>query len=328
MNTEAGGGKTGRGWIWFGLLMVLILAVGVVLNMNRRRDLGESFVYSLDEYRQVDPALVHFEESDRLRPELGTLKAVALGPEDQVVVGGESGIAVLHSSGKEQSRFELELAPECLAVDDDGTVFVGFRDHIELFSLKGERMAVWSSLGERAYLTCIAVTDKEVYAADAGNRTVWRLDRDGKTLGQIKGRVDDPSIKGFFVPSPYFDVALGNDDSLWVVNPGFHALENYREDGTLISAWNKTSMHVDGFSGCCNPVHIAMLPDGSFVTSEKGIPRVKIHGVTGELVSVVAGPDQFDELADELDLAVDSQGRIFVLDPSEAALRIFTRKKT
>ena len=85
-------------------------------------------------------------------------------------------------------------------------------------------------------------------------------------------------------------------------------------------------MNIDGFGGCCNPSHIAILGDGSFVTSEKGIPRVKIHNRLGELVGVVAPSEQFDENTVGLDLAFDSQDRIYVLDPKRKAIRIFIKK--
>ena len=82
----------------------------------------------------------------------------------------------------------------------------------------------------------------------------------------------------------------------------------------------------DGFSVCFNPSHIAMLPDGSFVTSEKGIVRVKKHNPAGEFVCLVACPDQFAEGTEGLDLAVDSAQRILVLDPKAPAVRIFIMK--
>jgi hypothetical protein len=85
-------------------------------------------------------------------------------------------------------------------------------------------------------------------------------------------------------------------------------------------------MGVEGFCGCCNPTHMAILPDGSFVTSEKGLPRVKIHAQSGELKAVVAAPDSFAEHTVGLDLAVDSAGRILVLDPVARAVRIFSEK--
>ena len=75
---------------------------------------------------------------------------------------------------------------------------------------------------------------------------------------------------------------------MWVVNPGMHAFENYEFDGDLRAFWENTSMKIDGFSGCCNPAHFTFLPDGSFVTSEKGLVRVKVHKPSGELLGVVA----------------------------------------
>ena len=84
-------------------------------------------------------------------------------------------------------------------------------------------------------------------------------------------------------------------------------------------------MEIEGFCGCCNPSHFAILEDGSFVTSEKGIPRVKIYDRLGRLASVVAGSDRFDEGTVGLDLALDSAQRILVLDPARRAVRIFVK---
>jgi hypothetical protein len=84
-------------------------------------------------------------------------------------------------------------------------------------------------------------------------------------------------------------------------------------------------MSIEEFCGCCNPSHIALLDDGSFVTSEKGIARVKVSNRIGKLVSVVAGSDQFTEGTEDLDLAVDSKNRIYVLDPKRKMVRIFEK---
>jgi hypothetical protein len=82
-------------------------------------------------------------------------------------------------------------------------------------------------------------------------------------------------------------------------------------------------MEIEGFCGCCNPSHFAIREDGSFVTSEKGIPRIKVYDRLGRLAAVVAGPDNFDEGTVGLDLALDSAQRILVLDPARRAVRIF-----
>jgi len=200
-------------------------------------------------------------------------------------------------------------------------------DHIEVVDNEGNLLSNWEILNDQVYITSIALDEKSVFVADAGNKIVYHYDRNGKLLNEIGRKDPVKGIPGFIIPSPYFDLAVGREGQLWVVNPGRHAFEAYTADGDLISSWAKTSMQVDGFSGCCNPSHIALLEDGNFVTSEKGIERVKIHHPSGEFRCVVAGPEKFDEGTTGLDLAVDSQGRIFVLDPKKGMVRIFEKKE-
>jgi hypothetical protein len=127
------------------------------------------------------------------------------------------------------------------------------------------------------------------------------------------------------VPSPFFDLAFGPAGELWVVNPGGHRVQRRSLEGRTLASWGETSLGPEGFSGCCNPSHLTLFPDGSFVTSEKGIPRVTRHGRDGRFLEVVAGPASFAPLALDLDLAVDASGRILVLDPLRGQLRIFRR---
>jgi hypothetical protein len=111
-----------------------------------------------------------------------------------------------------------------------------------------------------------------------------------------------------------------------VVNPGLHRIEAYTFDGDLEFWWGKASTAIDGFSGCCNPVNFALMPDGGFVTSEKGLPRVKIYDIEGAFQSVVLGADVLNTYGRgiALDVAADSQGRILLLDPIKRVFRIFT----
>jgi hypothetical protein len=106
-----------------------------------------------------------------------------------------------------------------------------------------------------------------------------------------------------------------------------YQLEAFDKKGNMKSSWGKQSEEIDGFCGCCNPTHIALLSDGSFVTSEKAIPRVKIYSQTGEFQCIVAGPDQFDEGTKGLDLAVDSKNRVYVLDVVRKLIRVFEKIK-
>ena len=155
---------------------------------------------------------------------------------------------------------------------------------------------------------------------------MWRFDRSGRLLGQIGERDSEAGRPGFIVPSPHFDVAPSADGTVWVVNPGLRRVENYAADGVRREAWGQSSMAIDGFSGCCNPTDIAIAGDGSFFTSEKGLVRVKRYDRHGALIGVVAGPDAFDEDTTGLDLAVDSAGRVLVLDPSRRKVRVFVAR--
>jgi len=311
-----------KNWAWFILIMALVLGAGIYLGQSRRTELGKSFDYSLEEYRKVDPSLIKYTELDPIVPTFGQLSALAIAPDGKIYVGGENAIAVFPGV----RTFPVAGTPTCIAVDDEGILFVGMQDHVEIFS-KDWKNAVWASPGEKAYLTSIAVDDWYVYVADAGSRRVWRYKKEGGDPLEIGNKDWANGVRGFYVPSPFFDIDIGTDGSLWAVNPGYHALENYRPDGMPISMWENSSFSIEGFSGCCNPSHFALMPDGAFVTAEKGLPRVKIHNLDGSLRCVVAAPDQFEDDVIGLDVAVDDNGRIYVLDPSRGQVRVFEEKK-
>ena len=67
----------------------------------------------------------------------------------------------------------------------------------------------------------------------------------------------------------------------------------------------------------------ALTPDGAFVTTEKGLPRLKRYTAAGEFDRVIAGPEAFSHKAVGLDVAVDSRGRVLVLDPGAGVVRVF-----
>jgi sugar lactone lactonase YvrE len=320
-----------KNWVWFLLLMVLILGIGFFVGNNRRAELGKSFDYSLDDFRKVDAALIKYKETMQLDMGLGEQKPGALAVDDAgtLYVTGYNSIFILTSLLGKPREMKIDDRPNCIAVDDEGMIFLGVRDRIDVYSASGEKLDSWTIPSNKAHLTSIAVDIRYVYAADAGSRRIWRYDRKNPEQPLEIGEKDWANgVRGFNVPSPSFDVAVSRaDGSIWAVNPGFHALENYRSDGMPLSSWEASSMTIEGFSGCCNPAHFALLPDGGFVTAEKGLPRVKIHNVNGSLRCVVAASDQFDDDAHGLDVAVGADGRIFVLDPGRNQVRVFEEIK-
>lgn len=275
----------------------------------------------------TDPALIGYDEILKLKVNLNSLRAVAVDQDDLIYVAGDSALVVLQDSGREVSRFALGAPAGCIAVSPEGRIYLGMKDHLRVLNKEGSGIGTWDKINSTAIITSIALTETEVFVADAGNKIVWRYDTSGKLLGKIGERNGEEGKIGFVIPSPYFDVAIDRDGLLWAVNPGRHTLENYTSGGELRSSWERTSVGLDGFCGCCNPIHMALLPNGSFVTSEKGVARVKIHEPTGEFRTVVAAPELFAEGTVGLDLAVDSLERILVLDPKAGLVRIFVKKQ-
>jgi len=318
------------------------LTVSRLLNNATGRKLGSvvnTSDHDLRELSAVDPALIQYREAGKITTSAQHLHAIAVDPEDRVYLAADKSIQVFSMDGVHLSELRLNDTPRCLTVTGNGIAYVGMRDHVEIYSPRGLQKASWGGLGQNAVLTSIAVSENDVFVADAGNRVVLRYDASGKLARRIGERDESRDIPGFSVPSPYFDLAVSPDGLLRVANPGQHRVEAYTFDGDLELSWGNPSMGIAGFCGCCNPVNFAMLPDGKFVTCEKGLPRVKVYNAEGGLESVVAGSEAFAKNAKVcalgggpfgcrtggMDVAVDSSGSVLVMDPVEKVVRIFER---
>ncbi len=258
--------------------------------------------------------------------------------EGLIYVVGQEGLVVLNGQGAVTLK-QSSLGPlHAVDVAPDGRLFVATTDHVKILDREGQVTANWDSLGDKALITSILVTDETVYVADAGRRQVLLYDHEGMLTGSVS-RDEETYFEGFVVPSPYFDLALGRDDLLRVVNPGRLRIDTFTPDGTYEFSWGEASNKIEGFCGCCNPTALAVLPDGGFITAEKGLMRVKHYNSDGGFVGVVAGPRELEVnmqpkvcktpeecQADGLDVAIDGTGRVFVLDTRQATVRIFVAK--
>lgn len=312
------------------VLCLIALGVAVWAGVALLRHLPTTeenpFEYNLDAFKKVDPALILYRESDPIHTELTALRGLTVTTDGRILVVGDAALLILDRDGKQLARIELGAPARCVAAGKDGQIYLGMSEHVEVRDTKGAPKASWESLGENAFITAIAVSGDDLYVADAGTRLVWHFSAAGALLGRIGEEDKAKGIPGFLIPSPYFDLAIDPDGFLWVTNPGRHALESFTRDGQLRASWNNESIDLAGFCGCCNPTHLTILTDGSFVTSEKGIVRVKIYKKTRAFEGVVAAPALFADDTVGLDLAADAAGRILVLDPKKNCIRTFVRK--
>lgn len=316
-----------KGIIFFLIVLAVVIVVVMMGDfLSDRPDKRDSnpYEYSVDEFKEVAPELIFYKESKNFK--IGFEKPAGIDiRNDSIFLVGDKSLKIIDCNGNLIN--EISLADEPRTVESaDGLIYVAFVKKVLVYLPDGTLIREWETLHENSLITAISAFEGNVFVADAGMRKVCRFSKQGELLNEFEGKSGDDVLHGFIIPSPYFDLDINPDGDLWIVNPGKHALENYTFGGNLRSHWENTSINIEGFSGCCNPAHFTFLSDGSFVTSEKGMVRVKVHKPSGEFLGVVAAPSQFKDEGEAPDVAVDNAGNIYALDFDQKILRVFEPK--
>jgi hypothetical protein len=285
------------------------------------------YAYDLKLLKTGDTTLIMYTEAQHFNTGIKVVHGIAIDGANRMYVCGENSVEVFDSAGNRVTTFPISGTAHCIAVDENNQIYLGMQDHIEIYQIDGRQIKKWKSVGSQSTITSIAVANNAAYIADAGRKVVYHCDYEGNILKKIGEKDPARTIPGFVIPSPYFDLNIGINGELWVVNPGRHRFEKYNSEGDLTSSWGVASMTMEGFCGCCNPSNFVILSNGSFVTAEKGIERVKVYDPNGNFMWVVAGSDAFIEGTQGIDLARDSKDRIILLDPEKNQIRIFTLTK-
>jgi sugar lactone lactonase YvrE len=241
---------------------------------------------------------------------------IAIGPDDRLYVTGSQGLRVLAPEGRVVMELQTAEPVRCVAVDADGTMYLGVLNKVEKRDPTGKFLAVWGAerkMLTNSHITGIAIHGALIAAADAGSRKVRLFAADGDPVDELEG---------FVIPSPYFDCAFGPDGVLYVTHTGARRVELYDANRARIAHWGESGEGPDRFCGCCNPTNLAVFPDGRVAASEKGNPRVKVCDASGRLLAFL-GPENFTPETAGLDLAIDSKGRLAVLDPPARKVRYF-----
>jgi hypothetical protein len=340
-----------------GLLGALLLGVGGIGGWVARKfqspsqirkpaptALDSRFVYDISKYETTSPELLLYNPGDHIKTGFERAKRIAAMPGGKFAVAGDRAVKIFTAAGVEQSEFPIKGAPHCMLVAGKGgdadEIIIGTAKNFTVYDFNGKEKWDSGELPRRTYLTSIAANDDTLFLADGGNRKVLICDRKtGKVRDQFGEKDDEKNNPGFSVPSPYFDLTVAADGNLRVVNPGRLRVETYSPDGHFQSSWGGPGMKIDRFCGCCNPVYFTMMPNGDFITSEKGLTRVNIYNSQGEFKGAVAGPDILvddKEIAKQacadcsvgagFDVAIEQSGRILVLDPFRMVVRPFTPK--
>jgi sugar lactone lactonase YvrE len=251
-----------------------------------------------------------------------SLIGIAVGAGDRIYTLGDGQIFIFESGGDLVRKWRAPEGASCLTIGPDGKVWIGAPGRVEIYSKEGERLGGFAA-GETnrpAAVTSIKILRDQVLIADAAARLIRRYSLDGKLIGEL-GTKGQP---GFMLPNRSLDMAVDARGVIWATDPGRHRISSWNMDGARVGFFGKFGQqNAEDFVGCCNPVNIAITPDGKIVAGEKVAARVKVYSPEGRLLALI-GPEHFDPGCLHFHLAVDSKGRIIVADPVRLKVKVFS----
>ncbi len=247
----------------------------------------------------------------------GELSSVAVSPDGMIFLGGDSFVKAVGNDLKDLWDIKTDEKITAIAVSGD-TIFASTTETILLISSSGSMLAEWGPYEGNSIITSVYSNKQFLAFADAGNKRVFLLKKNGE-LHSMMGQSEEK----FVVPSPYFDVAL-SDDLLFIANTGHRRIETWTADGKKFSQFGEPGTAPGAFCGCCNPSHFAVIPQG-FVTTEKGINRIKILDRNGDFVEFVSSQNDFIPSI-PLDVASADGKTIYAANSVNNTLYLFKRK--
>lgn len=209
--------------------------------------------------------------------------------------------------------------PHAVAVDDDGTVYIGSgrNNRILRFATDGDYLGEWGSggdgLGQLAFPTGIAIDSQgDVYVVEHDNHRVQKFTSSGLAFSVWGG---NGAGEGEF-NHPY-GIAIDADDNVYVTDHFNHRVQKFTSDGTFLAAW--------GAFGASEPGHfrypsgIAIDEDGIVHVADTLNDRIQTFTPDGQYIRELGG----DDLDQPYGLAIDAQGQVYVADSSNKRVQIY-----
>jgi len=256
-------------------------------------------------------------------PFRSSLLGIALNSEDRIFVLGDDEVRYFESSGDFIGNWKAPLGAQCLAVGPDSQIYFGLAGGVEIFSASGNRTGGFAveEKNHPASITAIKIIAGEILVADASARCIRRYDLQGKQTGNIGPQ---GKSRGFMLPNRFLDFDVKAGGVVFAADSGRHRVSSWTLTGSPVGYFGKFGQsNPQDFVGCCNPVGLAIAPDGKIVTAEKVITRVKVYDPSGKILAII-GPENFDPKCLRLRLAVDSRGRILAADPVRREVKVFS----
>jgi hypothetical protein len=259
-----------------------------------------------------------------MHPFRSSLAGTAAGPADRIYALGDAEMRIFEPDGRFVRGWKVAENAVCFAVGPDSRVYTGSPGRIEIYDQTGKHIGGFAA-GEPdrpAHVTSIKLFRNEILVADGAAKFIRRYDERGKQLGLIGTQ---NKTGGFMLPNRSLDIAVDHARAIvYAGDSGRHRVTSWSVDGAPAGSFGRFGMrNPEDFVGCCNPVNIAVTPDGNIVTAEKVAARLKVYEPGGKLLAVI-GPGHFDAACTFIRVAVDSKGRILAADPVRRHVLVFS----
>lgn len=300
-----------------GSIIFAFFRLGELLN---KKELGEAYRFDYRKYLTIPEEFIVYREFKRIDiPEYGRTSCIAVNSKGEIFLGIDNKVMIFDGAFL-YKMIELEKYVNGIFISEgvNSGIFVSYGNSVSMFSFNGLKKYTWKLPSDKSIASGICANADYLFIGDAGEKVLWKYDFQGNF---VKKR------EGFILYSiANLDIVM-DTNSILVAHSGIRKIEEYDYDLNLIRSWGKSSRSLDGFSGCCNPTHIALLGKEYLITTEKNIVRVKIYTKDGILKGTVASPLDFDQNIFSLDVASDKNGIIYILDPVMRKVRIFKPKE-
>jgi tripartite motif-containing protein 71 len=230
------------------------------------------------------------------------------------------GVTNMFEGGKGTGKGELD-SPMGIAVDPNGNVLVADTNNgrIEKFSPTGAFLSIIGTKGtghgQLGEPNGIAIDRSgNIYVAEvASNHRVQKLGPDGTFIADWKG----PDL-GFYGPRR---IAIGPDDSIYVVDQGHTRIVKFNPDGRVLAVWG-TKGNGDGQFD--DPTSVAVDPTTNKVyVADPRNKRIQVFDPNGKFLTKWLMPEWGGPAGFE-DLAIDSKtGRLYASSANMDAVLIF-----
>jgi DNA-binding beta-propeller fold protein YncE len=230
------------------------------------------------------------------------------------------GVTNMFEGGRGAGKGEFD-SPTGIAVDGNGNILVADTSNgrIEKFSPSGTFLSTigtkGSGHGQLGEPNGIAIDRSgNIYVAEvASNHRVQKLAPDGTFVAEWKG--PEP---GFYGPRR---IAIGPDDSIYVVDQGHTRIVKFSPDGKVLSVWGTKGTGDGQFD---DPTSVAVDPTANKVYVADPInKRIQVFDSNGKFLTKWSIPEWGRPAAFE-DLAIDSKaGRLYASSAHIDAVLIF-----